>query len=66
MSDVARYNPEAGIMQVRFASGGRGVPNTYQYSGVDAEIWRDFMSGRLSYNGTATAFWLTSRGGVRV
>jgi KTSC domain len=66
MSDAARYNQEAGQLDVRFASGGRGVPSTYRYSGITPEVWRDFMSGRLNYNRTATAFWLTSHGGVRI
>jgi KTSC domain len=66
MSDVARYNAEAGIMQVRFASGGRGTPNTYQYAAIDEETWRDFMAGRRSENGTATAWFVNAWGGVRV
>jgi hypothetical protein len=66
MSDSARYNAEAGIMQVRFDSGGRGTPNTYAYSGIDAETWNDFMAGRWSEAGTATHWFLTSWGGVRV
>ena len=67
MSDVARYNAEANLMQVRFDSGGRGgVPNTYQYSFIDPETWDNFMAGRWSENGTVTAWFLTSWGGVRV
>ena len=67
MSDAARYYPEAGIMQVRFASGGRGgVPNTYAYSGIDPETWNNFMAGRWSENGTATHWFLQAWGGVRV
>jgi hypothetical protein len=66
MSDSARYNAEEGIMEVRFDSGGRGVPNTYAYDGISPEMFRDFMSGRLSYNSTATAYFLKSLGGVRV
>jgi hypothetical protein len=55
MSSSARYNAEAASMQVRFASGGRGgVPNTYQYGGIDAETFSDFMAGRWAENGTAT------------
>ena len=63
MSDVARYNAEAGIMQVRFASGGRGTPNTYAYSSIDAETWDNFMAGRWSENGTATHWFLTPGAG---
>ena len=66
MSDAARYNAEAGLMQVRFASGGRGTPNVYQYDSIDPETWNDFMAGRCAENGTATAWFLTSWGGVRV
>jgi hypothetical protein len=67
MSESARWNAEAAIMQVRFASGGRGgVPNVYQYSSIDAETWRDFMAGRWAENGTMTHWFLTSWGGVRV
>lgn len=66
MSDVARYNSEASLMQVRFDSGGRGTPNTYQYDSIDAETWNDFMAGRWVENGTATHSFLTSWGGVRV
>jgi hypothetical protein len=66
MSDAARYNAEAGLMQVRFASGGRGTPNTYQYDSIDANTWRDFMAGRWAENGTATHFFLQGLGGVRV
>ncbi len=67
MSDAARYYPEAGIMQVRFASGGRGgVPNVYQYDSIDREIWDNFMSGRWSENATATHYFVTAWGGVRV
>jgi KTSC domain len=66
MSDVARYNAETGIMQVRFATGGRGTPNTYAYSSIDEETWDNFMSGRWSENGTATHWFLTPWGGVRV
>jgi hypothetical protein len=66
MSDVARYNAEAGIMQVRFASGGRGTPNTYAYSGIDGETWGNFMAGRWSEAGTATHWFLHAWGGVQV
>jgi KTSC domain len=67
MSDVARYNSEAGLLQVRFASGGSGgVGNTYQYSDVDAETWNDFMAGRWAEDGTATHWFLMNWGGVRV
>jgi KTSC domain len=66
MSDSARYNSETGHMQVRFASGGRGTPNVYQYDSIDAEIWNDFMSGRWAENGTATHWLLMNWGGVRV
>lgn len=66
MSDSARYNAEAGLLQVRFASGGRGVPNTYQYDSIDPETWTDFMAGRWAENGTATAWFLTNWGGTRV
>ena len=66
MSDAARYNAEANLMQVRFASGGRGVPNTYQYSAIDPKTWNDFLAGRWTENGTATARFLTSWGGTRV
>jgi hypothetical protein len=66
MSDSARYNSEAGLMQVRFASGGRGTPNTYQYDSMDPETWNDFMAGRWSENGTATHWFLHAWGGVRV
>jgi KTSC domain len=51
MSESARYNAEAGIIQVRFASGGRGTPNTYEYAAIDAETWDNFMAGRWSENG---------------
>ncbi len=67
MSDLARFNAEAGTLQVKFASGGRGgVPNTYQYSGRDEGTWGDFMAGRWSENNTATNWFLHSWGGVRV
>jgi hypothetical protein len=66
MSDTARYNAEAGLMQVRFDSGGRGVPNTYQYDGISPEVWKAFMAGRLGRNGTATYSFLMYWGGVRV
>ena len=67
MSDVARFNAEAELMQVRFASGGRGgVPNTYQYGSIDEETWDNFMAGRWSENGTATHFFVHAWGGVRV
>jgi KTSC domain len=66
MSESARFNAEAQLLQVRFASGGRGTPNTYAYSSIDEETWNDFMSGRWAENGTATAWFLTSWGGVRV
>jgi KTSC domain len=46
MSDAARYNAEAEIMQVRFARGGRGTPNVYQYTAIDPETWDNFMAGR--------------------
>jgi hypothetical protein len=60
-SDVARYNPEAGLMQVRFTGGGRGgVPNTYQYSSIDAETWDNFLAGRWSENGAATSWFLNA------
>jgi hypothetical protein len=67
MSDTARFNAEAGLMQVRFDSGGRGgVPNTYQYSGVDPDTFNDFMAGRWAENGTATHWFLHAWGGVRI
>jgi hypothetical protein len=67
MSDMARYNPEEGTLQVRFASGGRGgMPNTYEYTEVTAGAWRAFLRGDLADRGTATHYWLKGRGGVRV
>jgi hypothetical protein len=66
MSDSARYNVQAGILQVRFDSGGRGVPNTYQYDSIDPPTFKAFMAGRLGRNGTATQSFLVSWGGVRV
>jgi hypothetical protein len=63
MSSTARYNSDAGLMQVRFASGGRGgVPNIHQYGSIDPETWTDFLFGRWGENGTATAWFLTSWG----
>jgi hypothetical protein len=66
MSDTARYNAETQQLQVRFASGGRGTPNTYQYSGVDPDTFNDFMAGRWAEGGTATHWFLHAWGGVRV
>jgi hypothetical protein len=66
MSDVARYNAEAGFMQVRFASGARRSPNTYQYDGIDGDTFNDLMAGRWAENGTATAWFLTSWSAVWV
>jgi hypothetical protein len=64
---TARWNSEANLMQVKFSSGGRGgVPNVYQYDSIDAETWNDFMAGRWAENGTATHWFLTAWGGVRV
>jgi hypothetical protein len=67
MSSQATYNEGAGLMRVRFASGGpSGTWNTYQYDGIDRRTWDDFMAGRLGANGTATRAFLTSRGGVQI
>jgi hypothetical protein len=65
MSDSARYNAEEGIMEVRFASGGRGTPNTYAYDGISPEMFRDFMAGRWAEKGTATHYFLIGWHGVR-
>ncbi len=61
MSESARWNSEAQIMEVKFSSG-----NKYQYDSIDAETWQDFMAGRWADNGTATYWFLTNWGGVRV
>ena len=61
MSESARYNAEAQIMEVRFDSG-----HKYQYCGVDPETWHDFMAGRWAENGTATYYFLMGWSGVRV
>lgn len=66
MSESARYNSEAQIMQVRFASGGRGRPNTYAYFCIDEETWENFMAGRWCDNTTATYCFVTNWSGERV
>jgi hypothetical protein len=68
MSESARYNAEAGLMQVRFSPGKEGgVGNTYQYDGIAPDTWRSFMAARLGGgSGTATYVFLMSRGGVRI
>jgi hypothetical protein len=67
MSDTARWNAEAEIMEVRFHDGGRGNNgNTYSYSEIDARTWTDFMAGRLASNGTATHWFLKGLGGTQV
>jgi hypothetical protein len=43
-----------------------GVGNTYQYDSIDPETWGNFVAGRWSENGTATHWFLTASGGVRV
>ena len=66
MSDSARWNSEAQIMEVMFASGERGTPNTHAYTGIDEETWTNFMAGRWAENGTATHWFLHAWSGVRV
>jgi hypothetical protein len=67
MSNMARYNGEARLVQIRFASGGRGTPNTYQYRGIGPNEWGNFIAGRLGRNGTATHSVIMGRWqGVRV
>ena len=43
MSESARFDAEACQMRDRFAGGARGVPNFYEYSGVNGRF------GRLSW-----------------
>jgi hypothetical protein len=62
MSDSARYNEEAGIMEVIFENSG----HKYQYTGISPKMFYDFMAGRWAENNTATHAFLMSRGGVRV
>ena len=50
---------------MRFAIGGTGTPNTYEYSSIDQETWADFMAGRWSENGTATHWFLHNWAGCR-
>ena len=38
-------------MHVRFESGGRGTPNTYQYASIDQNTWRDLIAGRWAEMG---------------
>jgi hypothetical protein len=58
MGDVARYNPEAGLLQVRFASGAR---NTYQYSNIDQTTWDRYIGGRLGVGGSWPTYIPTMR-----
>jgi hypothetical protein len=67
MSSQATFNEEAGLMRVRFESGGRsGTGNTYQYDGIDRPTWNAFMAGRLGANATATHSFLMGRDGVQI
>jgi KTSC domain len=66
MSSTARFNVEAGLMQVQFDNSG----SVYQYDGVTPEVFDAFMAGRLggAVRGSvnATYSFLMGRGGVRV